>query len=118
MTGRKGAPRPQVNHPLARFDPAPQLRRVRGVRRVQVRGTRARRVGRPHVGVIGRVGVQAGEQLADVPFFTEGENRVGLLLLADGGGQALGLGGRAETAEAVSGVHVRAGRQLRGHPVR
>ena len=93
----------QVDHPLAGLDPPAQLCGVGRRRWGQVRRRRAGGVGRPHVRVVGRVGVQPGEQLGDVGLLVLGQGRVRALLLPDRRGGRLGLGGRAEAAEPVGG---------------
>src|SRR5690606_38343159 len=85
--------------------------------RREVGCVRAGGVGGTHVGVVGRVGAQAGEQLADVGLLILGQRRVLLLLLADRRLGGRGLGGRAERAEPVGGEHLGGIGQLGGEPV-
>ena len=101
---------PQIDQPLSVFEPPAQLLGVGGLRWAQVRRRRAGGVGRAHVRVVGREGVQPGEKLGDVTLLVLGQYRVGGLLDPDRGGGGLGLGGGAEAAEPVGGHHLRSGR--------
>ena len=69
------------------------------------------------MGVVGRPRAEAGEQLVDVGLLVLGQDRVGLLLLPDGRGGGLGLGGRAERAEAVGREDLGLVGQQVGEPV-
>ena len=119
VPGRERGPGAQVDQPLPRLDAGARSSAASaGSGGGQVRARRAGGVGRPHVGVVGRVGVQPGEQLLHVRLLVHGSAPGWLLLLPDGRGRGLGLGGRAEAAEPVGGEHLRRVGQLGGQPVR
>lgn len=105
MTGCEQGAGAQVHDPLPGVDPSPQLGGVCLGRRREVRLGRAGGVGRRHVCVVGGVGAEAGEELADVGLFVLDEHRIGLLLLADRRRCCLGLGRGAERSEAVGREH-------------
>ena len=107
---------PQVDHPLAGLDPPAQLGGLHRLGRRQVDRGGAAAVDRAHVGVVGRVGVQPGQQGVDVVLLVQGQRRVDPGLLADGGGVTAGRGGRAEAAEPVGRQHRGLGGQLGGQP--
>jgi hypothetical protein len=64
------------------------------------------RVGGCHVGVIGGPGVQAGQEFVDEGLLVAGQGGIGQLFPGDGGRGGVALGGGAEAAEAVRGVHL------------
>ena len=108
----------QVHHPFPGLDPPAQLGGVGAARHGQVGPGRPGGVRGAHVRVVRGVGVQPGQQLGHVPVFVQDQRRVGPPFPADGRRGALGLGGRAEAAEPVGGIHVRVFRQLGGQAVR
>ena len=94
----------QVDDPLAGVDAAAQLVGVDrfGWRQVDGRGSLA--VDDAHVGVVGRVGRQSGDEFVDVGLLVLGQCRVVGALFGDGGGVAAAGCGRAEAAESVGGI--------------
>jgi hypothetical protein len=114
-SGERGAVA-QVNDPLTGVDAPPQFGRVNWLGRAEVDGIGATAVQWPHVGVVGGVGPQPGEQRVDVVLLGQGQRRVDLLLSADGGGIPAGRGGRAEAAEPVSREDRSVSGQLAGQP--
>jgi hypothetical protein len=108
---------PQVHHPLAGLDAAPQLVRVGLGRRGQVGTVWPGQVSRSHVRVVGGVALQPGQQLAEVGLFVLVERRVAGPLLADGRRVGLALGGRAERPEPVGGQHACLVGKQRDQPV-
>ena len=86
VAGRERGPAAQVDDPLAGLDATAQLGGVGDRRQGEVGLGGAGGVGRTHVGVVGRPRAEAGQQLLDVRLLVLGEDRVGLLLAADGGG--------------------------------
>ena len=117
VPGREGGARAQVDDPLTGLDAVPQLVGVGDRRRREVGFGRAFGVGRSHVGVVGRPGAETGQQLLDVGLLVLGQDRVGLLLAADGRRRRVRLGGRAERAEAVRREHLGLVREQVGQPV-
>ena len=119
VPGGEGDPVAQVDHPLAVGETFADLVGVGPLRRGQVRGGRTGGVGRGHVGVVGRPGVQPGQQssatnsslwLRSARGWPASPRPMVEALASD-------LGGRAEAAEAVSRVDGAALGQLRGQPV-
>ena len=118
VAGGVGHPVAQIHHPLALLEPAPDLILVRAGGLAQVRRVRAGGVRRRHVGVVGGVDVEAGEDLLDPVLLVLGQHRVDPLLTPDRRLGALGLGGGAEAPEAVRGHDLGVIGELRGQPVR
>ena len=119
VPGGERAAAAQVDDPLTRRDARGQLRGVGHGGRRQVDEARPGRVGRAHVGVVRRVGVQSGQQFRHVLLLGQSQHGVDELLLADGegGSRVLSGGGRssgAEAAEPVRGTDRRIVGQFRG----
>ena len=115
VPGRERPPTAQVHDPLALGHPPPDLRDPGQGGRDQVGSGRAGRVGRSHLGVVGRVVVQAGQHPRHVRVGVERERGVVAPLLADRGAVRAGRGGagRAEAAEPVGGIDHGLGGQFR-----
>ena len=96
----------QVHDPLAGVDAPTQLLRVHLRSRRQVDGRGSSAVDDTHVGVVGRVGGQTGDELIDVGLLVLGQPGVVGALFGDGGAIAAARCGGAEAAEAVGGVHL------------
>ncbi len=111
--GERGAVA-QVDDPLAGLDPTTQFGRIDRLGQREVDRRRAAPVERTHVGVVGGVRVQAGQQRVHVLLLAESQRRIDPLLLAHRGVVTAGRGRRAEAAESVRGEHAGLGRQFAG----
>ncbi len=114
MPASEGGPRAQVHHPLACVDASAQLGRVGLLRRCQVYRCRTGEVGRPHVRVVHRVGVESCQEGPDEVLLLLPEGRVLRALLLDGRGRPGRRRRRAEAAEAVRREHCGLRRQVGG----
>ena len=116
--GSKRGSGPQVHDPLTGVDPASQVFGVGRLGSTQVGRVWPGGVGRAHLGVVRRPGIQSGEQLVNVVVLGLGQSRVRAPFLADGGRGRIGLRRRAEAAETVRGQDRCLVRQRVSQPMR
>ena len=94
----------QVDHPLAGLNSAGDLRGRGQLRQREVDRAGSALVGRTHVGVVGGVGVQSGDEVGNERLLVHVEGRVAQQLLGQRGLVAHGGGGAAERTKSVGGV--------------
>ena len=116
MVAGEDAAVPQVDDPLPRGDAASDVLGGRSLREAEVDRPRTGLVRRPHVRVVGREGVQAGDQLGNERLLVHAERGVAGHLLGERRRVADRRGGAAEGAEAMRRVDLRALGHIRGQP--